>query len=298
MMTKNSSSEIPQGRLALIFSAPALLILAVTVLVPLAYAIYLSFHRYNLKRAKRPFAGFRNYEKILTDDKFWDSLATSFIFAVSAVAVITVVAFFLALLLNQDYPGRGILRALLLIPWAIPDVVNALLWKWLLHPAFGVINALFQMGNIIDQYVAWLTTMPSAMIWVIIAYSWKNIPLATLLILAGLQTIPKTLHEAAELEGANAWKRTQYITLPLLRPTLTVVLIFETIFALKVFDIIYVLTSGGPGKSTTVLGWSIYINTFKKLDFGTGSALAMILGLITLFIAIVFYAFLDRGEKQ
>jgi len=136
------------------------------------------------------------------------------------------------------------------------------------------------------------------MIWVIIAYSWKNIPLATLLILAGLQTIPKTLHEAAELEGANAWKRTQYITLPLLRPTLTVVLIFETIFALKVFDIIYVLTSGGPGKSTTVLGWSIYINTFKKLDFGTGSALAMILGLITLFIAIVFYAFLDRGEKQ
>ena len=136
------------------------------------------------------------------------------------------------------------------------------------------------------------------MIWVIIAYSSKNIPLATLLILAGLQTIPKTLLEAAELEGANAWKRTQYITLPLLRPTLTVVLIFETIFALKVFDIIYVLTSGGPGKSTTVLGWSIYINTFKKLDFGTGSALAMILGLLTLFIAIVFYAFLDRGEKQ
>ena len=99
----------------------------------------------------------------------------------------------------------------------------------MLHPAFGVMNALFQMGGIIDQYVAWLTTMPSAMIWVIIAYSWKNIPLATLLILAGLQTIPKTLLEAAELEGANAWKRTQYITLPILRPTLTVVLIFETI---------------------------------------------------------------------
>jgi ABC-type sugar transport system permease subunit len=177
-------------------------------------------------------------------------------------------------------------------------VVNALLWKWLLHPAFGVMNALFQMGGFIDDYVAWLSSMPSAMIWVIIAYSWKNIPLAALLILAGLQTIPKTLHEAAELEGASAWKRTLYITLPLLRPTLTVVLIFETIFALKVFDLIYVLTSGGPGKSTTVLGWSIYINTFKKLDFGTGSALAMILGLITLFIAIVFYTFLDRGEKQ
>jgi multiple sugar transport system permease protein len=116
--------------------------------------------------------------------------------------------------------------------------------------------------------------------------------------LAGLQTISKTLHEAAMLEGASAWQRTLNITLPLLRPTLTVVLIFETIFALKVFDLIYVLTSGGPGRSTAVLGWNIYINTFKKLDFGSGSALAMILGLITLFLAIFFYSFLDRGERQ
>ena len=140
--------------------------------------------------------------------------------------------------------------------------------------------------------------MPSAMIWIVIAYSWKSIPLATLILLAGLQTIPKALHEAAMVEGAKAWQRTIAITLPMLRPTLTVVLIFETIFALKVFDIIYILTSGGPGKATTVLGWEIYINTFKKLDFGTGSAFAMILGLITLFFAIIFYAFLDKGERQ
>ena len=154
------------------------------------------------------------------------------------------------------------------------------------------------MGGIIDQYVAWLSSMPSAMIWIIIAYSWKNIPLATLLILAGLQTVQKSLHESAMVEGATAWQRTLNITLPLLRPTLTVVLIFETIFALKVFDLIYILTSGGPGKSTTVLGWSIYINTFKKLSFGSGRALAMILGFITFFLAIKFYTFLDRGEKQ
>ncbi|MGA1599098.1 MAG: carbohydrate ABC transporter permease [bacterium] len=297
-MAKNQSTEIHSGKLALLFSAPALLILIVTVVVPIFYAIYLSFHRYKLKRAKRPFIGLQNYEKILTDSGFWESLATSLVFAVSVVGVIVAVSFFLALLLDQDFPGRGLLRALLLIPWAIPDVVNALLWKWLLHPAFGIMNALFQMGGLIDEYVAWLSSMPSALIWVIIAYSWKNIPLATLLILAGLQTISKSLHEAAMVEGATAWQRTLNITLPLLRPTLTVVLIFETIFALKVFDLIYVLTSGGPGKSTTVLGWSIYINTFKKLDFGTGSALAMILGLLTLFIAIVFYAFLDRGERQ
>ncbi len=290
--------NISSGKLALIFSAPAIFVLCVTVLIPIIYAIYLSLHRYKLKRAKRPFIGFDNYEKILTSEKFRDSLSTSLIFATSAVAVIITVSFFLALLLDQDFPGRGWLRALLLIPWAIPDVVNALLWNWLLHPSFGIINALFYMGGFIDQYVAWLSSMPSAMIWVVIAYSWKNIPLATLLILAGLQTVSKSLHESAMVEGASAWQRTLKITMPLLRPTLTVVLIFETIFALKVFDLIYVLTSGGPGKSTSVLGWSIYINTFKKLDFGSGSALAMILGLITLFLAMIFYTYLDRGEKQ
>ena len=292
------NKEISPGKLALIFSAPALFVLLVTVLIPIIYAVYLSLYRYKLKRAKKPFVGLQNYEKILTDEKFWDSLTTSLIFAVSVVGVIITVSFFLALLLDQDFPGRGWLRALLLIPWAIPDVVNALLWKWLLHPTFGVMNALFSMGGLIDEYVAWLSSMPSAMIWVVIAYSWKNIPLATLLILAGLQTVSKTLHEAAMVEGASAGQRTLNITLPLLRPTLTVVLIFETIFALKVFDLIYVLTSGGPGRSTAVLGWSIYINTFKKLDFGSGSALAMILGLITLFLAILFYSFLDRGERQ
>ena len=292
------NKEISPGKLALFFSAPALFVLTVTVLIPIIYAVYLSLYRYKLKRAKKPFVGLQNYEKILTDEKFWDSLTTSLIFAVSVVGVIITVSFFLALLLDQDFPGRGWLRALLLIPWAIPDVVNALLWKWLLHPTFGVMNALFSMGGLIDEYVAWLSSMPSAMIWVVIAYSWKNIPLATLLILAGLQTVSKTLHEAAMVEGASAWQRTLNITLPLLRPTLTVVLIFETIFALKVFDLIYVLTSGGPGRSTAVLGWNIYINTFKKLDFGSGSALAMILGLITLFLAIFFYSFLDRGERQ
>ena len=192
-MNFSKDRDISSGKLALFFSAPALFVLCVTVLIPIVYAVYLSLHRYKLKRAKKPFIGFDNYEKILSSDKFWESLSTSLIFSVSAVAVIISVSFFLALLLDQDFPGRGWLRALLLIPWAIPDVVNALLWQWLLHPSFGIINALFFMGGIIDQYVAWLSSMPSAMIWVVIAYSWKNIPLATLLILAGLQTVPKSL---------------------------------------------------------------------------------------------------------
>ena len=298
MIKGTQKKEMSQGTVAALFSAPALLVICLTVLFPFCYAFYLSLHRYKLKLKAKPFVGFGNYIKILKDDDFWTSFATTLTFAVGAVLVIVTVAFFIALLLDQDFPGRGILRALLLVPWAIPAVVNGFLWKWLLDANYGIINAIFSSVGLIETYQSWLTSMPSAMIWTILAYSWTHIPLAALLLLAGLQTIPSSLHEAAIVDGANNWQRLVNITLPMLRPTLTVVLIFETIFALKVFDIIFVLTAGGPGNATNVLGWEIYINTFRKLDFGTGSALAMLLGLLTLGIAIIFYAFLDKGESQ
>jgi len=290
--------EMPQGIVAALFTAPALLVICLTVLFPFGYAFYLSLHRYKLKLADRPFVGFGNYSKVLTDEDFWASFLTTVTFAAGSVVLIVTVAFFVALLLDQDFPGRGILRALLLVPWAIPAVVNGFLWKWLLNPSYGLINAMFSSVGIIDNYQSWMTNMPGAFIWTVIAYSWIHMPLAALLLLSGLQTVPKSLHEAAIVDGASPWQRLSNITLPMLRPTLTVVLIFETIFALKVFDIIFVLTAGGPGNATNVLGWEIYINTFRKLDFGTGSTIAMLLGLLTLAIAVVFYALLDRGESQ
>ena len=292
----SARKELPQGILAALFSAPALLVICMTVLFPFGYAFYLSLHRYKLKLADRPFIGLGNYSKILQDEDFWESFLTTIMFAAGSVIIIVSIAFLIALLLDQDFPGRGILRALLLVPWAIPGVVNGFLWKWLLDPSYGLINAMLSAVGLIKTYQSWLASMPSALIWSILAYSWIHIPLAALLLLAGLQTIPHSLHEAAIVDGASPWQRLIRITLPMLRPTLAVVLIFETIFALKVFDIIFVLTAGGPGNGTNVLGWEIYINTFRKLDFGTGSALAMLLGLLTLLIAIIFYAFLDRGE--
>lgn len=288
-----------QGALALIFSAPAVLIIAGTILVPFGIAVFLSLHNWNLKRPGRErFIGLENYADWLTDSDFWEPLRTTFTFAIGAVVVIIIVSLLIALLLNEKFAGRGILRALLLIPWAIPSVVNALLWKWLLNPQYGLVNAVAYDLGIITEYQNVLGSMPSVMIWLVIAYSWIHIPLATLLLLSGLQTIPDDIYESAIVDGAGALQRFSFITLPLLRPMLSIVVIFEMIFALKVFDIIFVLTAGGPADATNVLGWTIYTETFRKLDFGAGSSIAMLLGAITLALAIVFYIFLDRGTER
>lgn len=293
-----SRKEMSQGILAVLFSAPAVLIIASTILVPFGMAVFLSLHNWNLKRPGRErFIGLENYSDWLGDSDFWEPLQTTFTFAIGSVAVILVIALLVALLLNERFPGRGLLRALLLVPWAIPSVVNALLWKWLLDPNYGIINAIFLNIGLIDSYQAWLGSMPGVMIWLVIAYSWIHIPLATLLLLSGLQTIPGDIYESAIVDGASLWQRFAFITLPLLRPMLSIVVIFEMIFALKVFDIIFVLTAGGPADATNVLGWQIYTETFRKLDFGAGSSIAMLLGAITLGLAIIFYVFLDRGTQ-
>jgi len=288
-----------QGALALIFSAPAVLIIAATILVPFGIAVFLSLHNWNLKRPGRErFIGLENYADWLADSDFWGPLQTTFTFAIGAVVVIIIVSLLIALLLNEKFAGRGILRALLLIPWAIPSVVNALLWKWLLNPQYGLVNAIAYDLGIITEYQNVLGSMPSVMIWLVIAYSWIHIPLATLLLLSGLQTIPDDIYESAIVDGASVWQRFLFITLPLLRPMLSIVIIFEMIFALQVFDIIFVLTAGGPADATNVLGWQIYTETFRKLDFGAGSSIAMLLGGITLALAILFYVFLDKGTEQ
>jgi len=291
--------EMSQGALALIFSAPAVLIIAATILVPFGIAVFLSLHNWNLKRPGRErFIGLENYADWLADSDFWGPLQTTFTFAIGAVVVIIIVSLLIALLLNEKFAGRGILRALLLIPWAIPSVVNALLWKWLLNPQYGLVNAIAYDLGIITEYQNVLGSMPSVMIWLVIAYSWIHIPLATLLLLSGLQTIPDDIYESAIVDGASVWQRFLFITLPLLRPMLSIVIIFEMIFALQVFDIIFVLTAGGPADATNVLGWQIYTETFRKLDFGAGSSIAMLLGGITLALAILFYVFLDKGTEQ
>ena len=279
---------------ALGFLSPALLVILATIIFPFGYALFLSFHKWNLKYRSTPFVGFKNYDRILGSDKFLEILGTTAVFCVLSVTLIMIIGYLIALLLNEDFWGRGALRALLLVPWAIPEVVNGILWKWLLDPGFGILNRVLISIGLIVEYQSWLTSMPSAMICVVIAYVWTHVPLAALILLAGLQSISKDVKDAALVDGAGLFHRLFLITTPLVRPVLVVVLIFETIFALKVFDVIYVLTGGGPGRATTVLGWEIYSRTFINLSFGRGSALAMLLGLITLTVAILYFKYLNR----
>ncbi len=289
--------ERGSGRAAFLFSAPSLLIMVVTIVFPFGYAIAMSFHRYTLTIPTHPFVGLGNYLKILGSSEFWNSLRTTGVFACVSVLLVIFIGFFVALLLNHRFALRGVLRAVILIPWAVPPVVNGLIWKWMLDPKYGVLNGIALRLGLIDSYQAWLTRMPSAFVWVIVAYVWAQIPLASLLVLAGLQTIPKSLYEAAEVDGAGMLRRLFSVTVPGVRPVLVVLLIFETVSALKTFDIIYVLTGGGPGDSTTVLGWKIYSTTFQQLDFGQGSALAIIMALLTLGLSVFFFKAIGKGQE-
>ncbi len=289
--------ERGSGRAAFLFSAPSLLIMVITIVFPFGYAIAMSFRRYTLTIPTHPFVGLGNYLKILGSLEFWNSLRTTGVFACVSVLLVIFIGFFVALLLNHRFALRGVLRAVILIPWAVPPVVNGLIWKWMLDPKYGVLNGIALRLGLIDSYQAWLTRMPSAFVWVIVAYVWAQIPLASLLVLAGLQTIPKSLYEAAEVDGAGMLRRLFSVTVPGVRPVLVVLLIFETVSALKTFDIIYVLTGGGPGDSTTVLGWKIYSTTFQQLDFGQGSALAIIMALLTLGLSFFFFKAMGKGQE-
>ncbi len=203
----------------------------------------------------------------------------------------------LALLLNERFPGRSLLRAIILIPWAIPPVVNGLIWQWLLEGRYGLVNAVLKGAGVIDAYHSWLTDYSTAMPALIIAQVWNHIPFVSIVVLAALQTIPDEFYEAAEMDGANIFQRFYAITLPWLSHSLLLVLITQTMVALRTFDIIYVLTGGGPGDSTTVLAWLTYVTTFNFADFGKGNAYAYIIAITTMALSVVYIRMLwKRGE--
>jgi ABC-type sugar transport system permease subunit len=192
-----------------------------------------------------------------------------------------------ALLLNQRLRGMALLRWIILLPWAVPLVAAGVMWRLLVHGNFGALNGmLFQLG-LIDSYIPFLSNPQLALGTVAVAQVWREFPLAAILVLAGLQTVPAELYEAANIDGASALARFRHITLPLVRPSLLVVLVYETMTAVAVFDLVYVLTGGGPGNATTLFSWFAYAASFKLLNLGQGAALSLMMavGLILLIVA-------------
>jgi multiple sugar transport system permease protein len=284
-----------EQRSAALFLLPVVAVLAAVAVFPIAYSLYLSFFNLKLTRPQRvPFVGFDNYVDLLSDRAFWAAVGRTVEFTLICVVAIAVLALLVALLLNETFRGRPLIGALLLVPWAIPSVANGLMWKWIYDSGYGALNgALYQLG-IIDSYTVWLGDPSKTMILIGNAFIWKELPFAAILILVTMKSIPADLYRAAKVDGANPFQRFIHITLPSLRPGFALVLIYETMMAIRHFDLFFLLTEGGPGETSHVLAWEIYVETFRNLSFGTGSALAYIMAIVTFALAYTIIRTLAR----
>jgi multiple sugar transport system permease protein len=288
----------PQPFLFFVLNSPAILLLLGLVLYPIVYSFWLSLHAYNLRQPHRVrFIGLDNYATVLSSEQFWAAAGNTAMFCVASITLTVVLGTLLALLLNEAFPGRGVLRAVMLLPWAIPPVVNGLIWQWMLDGQHGLINALLLGVGVISEPQAWLSSAATAMPALVLAQVWNHVPFVAVVMLAALQTVPEELYDSARLEGAGLWQRFRHVTLPWLSHALLLVLVTQTMVALRTFDIIYVLTGGGPGSATTVIAWLTYVTTFNMTDFGRGNAYAYIIALVTLALSLLYIRLLwKRGE--
>ena len=287
---RRSTQAQADARLGIMLVAQAVIVIALIAFYPLSQAIWNSLHKISLRFANqpRPFIGLENYATLIQDARWLNALWVTARVVFVSVAVELVLGMVIALLLNRAFIGRGIVRASVLVPWALTTVVSAKMWSWIYDARYGVFNDLLMKLRIIDKPIIWLSR-PDLTIWAMIgAEIWKTTPFMALLLLAGLQLIPADLYEAAAIDGTNAWQNFWKITLPLMKPTILVALLFRTIDAVRIFDLPRVLTNGGPGQSTETLTLYAYNSLFTSLNFGYGSALAVSVFLLVLIVSFVF----------
>lgn len=281
----------------LLFALPAFLYMLIFVGYPIVSNIILSFQDVTVRtitKAEKPFAGVENYLEIFRDPVFIKALSNTVIFTVCCLVFQFVIGFLLALFFNQHFRTSRVVRGLMLIPWMIPITVTALIFKFIFGTDVGILNYLLVSLGLIQENVEWLTTTGTAMIALICANVWIGIPFNMILISTGLTTIPTELYESAALDGANKIQTFFRITLPLLRPTIESVLILGFIYTFKVYDLVYVMTSGGPANSTHMLSTYSYKLSFEMFKYSKGAAVANVL-LVILLIVGVFYL---RATKE
>lgn len=288
--TKRRWLSVPSSaydqRSAMFFLAPMVLVLFIVAVFPILYSFWISLYDLKLTRPHRvPFVWFDNYIKIFSDPLFWESVARTANFTVMSVSAVMVIATLMALLLNEEFRGRRVLSAILLVPWAIPYVANGLMWKWIYDSGYGALNGLLLQLGFIDKYIVMLGDTDKTMGLITNAFVWKEVPLATILLLVTLKSIRADLYSAAKVDGANTWQRFIHITIPQLVPGFALVVIYESMMAIRHFDLFFILTEGGPADASHVVAWQVYVETFRKLAFGTGAALAYIMAVATFFLA-------------
>lgn len=282
---------------ALLLTAPGLALLAAVVVYPLVTALITAFFKQSLVEPGREFVGFQNILDVLTGD-FLRLLSQTLVFTVGTTVAPFVVGFALALALNTRIRGAKVLRGLMLIPWLIPGVVVSFLWMWIFNANYGVLNALFEGVGLIDEPQAWLANPTTAMIAVIVAKTWQSFPWMMVMLLAGLQTVPIELHEAAEIDGAGTVRRFFSITVPQMRGIIGLVLLLEFIWNFQHFDIIYVLTGGGPAGSTQTFATAVYETAFDGFDLGRAGALGLLWMVLLMGLVVVYVRLSEKGEKR
>ena len=256
---------------------PALLVLFLVFIYPIARAFWLSLFTENLGTQLQPeFSGLTNYLRMLGDGRFWQSMGNTAIFTIISVVLELILGLGIALVLNQSFRGRGVVRTIAIIPWALPTAVMGLAWAWIFNDQYGVVNDILQRLGVIDIGINWLGSPTLAMTALIIADVWKTTPFISIILLAGLQSIPQDLYEAHAMDGANPWQSFSQITLPLLMPQILIALLFRFAQAFGVFDLVQVMTGGGPAGATETVSIYIYSTVMRYLDFGYGAALVVV----------------------
>lgn len=263
--------------IAWILVVPALLLLLLVFAYPIARAFWLSFYTQNLgTQLKLVFSGLDNYGRMVGDGRFWQSFWNTSIFTSASVISELVLGMGIALVLNQSFRGRGVVRTIALIPWALPTALMGLAWAWIFNDQYGIVNDVLRRLGLIKSTISWLGDPTLAMLAVVCADIWKTTPFISILLLAGLQSIPSDLYEAHAIDGAKPWQSFRKITLPLLMPQILIALLFRFAQAFGIFDLIAVMTGGGPAGATETVSIYIYATVMRYLDFGYGAALVVV----------------------
>ena len=304
-MTANSRAIIKKypslrqrdARIAWLLLTPSLVAISAITLWPIISTLILSF--YNAPTGihqTRTFIGLTNYTTMLTDPIFWETIGRTLYFTGVSVSLEMILGLAIAQLIHSHPWGWKFMRFSLIIPWAVPTIVNGAMWRWIYSADFGALNGILMRLGLIKHYVPWLSLPNTAMNLVILADIWHTVPFVALIMQAALASLPDELNEAAMMDGANALGRFLYVRLPLLRPAILVALIIRTVEAFRVFDIVYIITSGGPAFKTITISYLTYLNSFSYGKQGTGAALSFLISIFTIIMAFVYIRILYRPE--
>lgn len=290
------SRNLASGALPYVLLSPAVVATAIIVFYPMAQAIVTSLYQSILWKPRDiRFIALDNYAALLQDPVFWSSLGRTAIWIGLTVPLQMLLGLVTALLLNQEFRWRGLARSLILIPWALPSVVIGLMWAWIYNPQVGLLNDLLLRLGLLQTAVPWLANPDTSLYAIIAALVWQGFPFFAIMILAGLQTIPASLYEAAEIDGANDWQQFWNITMPGLKGVLVTAVMLRIIWVANSVDVIYVMTGGGPGYATHTLPLYAFKRTYSSMDFGYGSALAVTFSVLLLGAIVLYLRRVGRG---